>query len=81
MNTHPHYDITAISLLAPGMSPYPHVLAGRQWRMRNRAQGHGQFRRPHLVAPLVVGYGNEADPCVMAIQINAAVDHGVNVLI
>jgi len=37
--------------------------------------GHTWPRRP------LWGYCNEADPCVMEMQINAAADHGVNVFI
>ena len=40
-----------------------------------RFPGHQWPRKP------VWGYVNEADPCVMEMQINAAADHGVNVFI
>ena len=50
-----------------------------EWQSVRSAQakypGHTWPRKP------LWGYVNEADPCVMEMQINAALDHGVNVFI
>lgn len=50
-----------------------------EWQTVKKAaakfKGHSWPRKP------LWGYVNEADPCVMEMQINAAADHGVNVFI
>jgi hypothetical protein len=77
------YDVAAFLYPAyavddPRLRPFwPHGMG--EWEtvanMQERYPGHYWNRRP------LWGYINEADPTVMAMEINAATEHGVNVFI
>ena len=77
-----HYDVAAF--IWPSYHPDPRArvfwpMGIGEWEtvMKNapKFEGHDQPRYP------LWGYVNEADPYVMEMQIEAAVDHGVNTFI
>jgi len=81
-NTAEQYDVAAY--VWPAYSDAPEMRwafpdgIGEWERVR---QGRPKYEGHRAVHEPLWGYLNEADPCVMEMQINAAADHGVNVFI